>query len=50
MLKIRHTKGNNYVINGHKLIAKTWRDAIAEYLNRFDGSVPIFGTNIKVQA
>ena len=47
MLKIRHTKGNNYVINGHKLIANSWRDAMTEYLAIYTGSRPMFGTNIK---
>jgi len=48
MLKIRHNKGNNYVINGCRIIAASWKDALAEYLSVYSGGArPIFGTNIK---
>ena len=41
-LKIKHNPGNTYTINGMIIAAKNYKDAIAEYLNRDNGSTPIF--------
>ena len=32
-LKIKHTSDNRYIINGLLILAKTYKNAIAEYLN-----------------
>lgn len=42
-MKIKHTSENRYIINGMLVLAKTYKDAIAEYLSVHGGSHPIFG-------
>ena len=41
-MNIKHDKENNYIINGMVLAAKTYKEAITEYLNIHSGSIPIF--------
>ena len=42
-MKLKQQSDNRYVINGYVTLAKTFKDAIAEYLSvHSGGSVPIF--------
>lgn len=41
-MKIKHSSENRYIINGMIVLATNYKDAMAQYLMKYDGSVPIF--------